>query len=125
MYLVLHYIFFAAFLVLPLLLLLLRVKCRRFAPWWAIFLVDVFVGWFLFLAQVTFEDKYKMDQFYAYEGKAPAEMISDAFGKGEAVAALFFGGVISIIYFFPFLMIYAINQRFTESRRESQSYGAS
>ena len=111
---IIHYIFLTAFLVLPLILLLYRVKYKRYAPWWAIFLIDVFVGWFLFLCHVIFEDKHKMDQFHAYEGMPPAELIYDALGKGEAVGALCFGGVIPVIYFLPFLMVYAAIKRFSK-----------
>ncbi|MGB2402812.1 MAG: hypothetical protein ACPIA7_05315 [Akkermansiaceae bacterium] len=56
-----------------------------------------------------------MDKFHAYEGMPPAELIYDAHGKGEAVGALFFGGVISLIYFLTFLMAYAAIKRFSKS----------
>lgn len=78
--------------MLPLLLLIFRVRYRRFAPWWAILLADFFVGWILYFLYVIFEDRHKMNEFHAYEGKPPQEMISDVFGKGEATLALFCGG---------------------------------
>ena len=91
----------AGLVLLPILVLGLRMHRPRLMPWWAAFLTAVGLGWALMIVGAMLKE--------SSEG-----------GAGH-VGALFFGWALALIWFVPWLLVYAIVQRVRRSRVWFQS----
>lgn len=76
--------------VLPLAVLGLRAARPKLMPWWAVFSIVIGLGWLLVLVGATLKE--------TTEG-----------GAGH-VGALFFGWAIALLWFAPWLLVYAVIQ---------------
>lgn len=92
------------FAVLPLAVLGLRVARPRLMPWWAVFLMVVGLGWALLFVSAMVKE--------SSEG-----------GAGH-VGALFFGWALVLIWFAPWLLLYAIGQIIWRWRRSAVGDGS-
>ncbi len=89
---VLFFICLAGLAVLPLAVLGLRAARPKLMPWWAVFSIVVGLGWALVLVSAMLRE--------TTEG-----------GAGH-VGALFFGWAFVLVWFAPWLLVYALLQFF-------------
>jgi hypothetical protein len=82
--------------VLPLVVLGLRAARPKLMPWWAVFSIVVGLGWVLVLVGAMLKER--------------------AEGGAGHVFALFFGWAIVLIWFAPWLLVYAVVQFFRRRR---------
>lgn len=82
--------------VLPLVVLGLRAARPGIMPWWAVFSIVVGLGWGLVLAGAMLKETTQ--------------------GGAGHVGALFFGWALVLIWFSPWLLVYAIIQLFRRHR---------
>lgn len=75
---------------LPLCVLALRAACPKLMPWWAVFMIVIGLGWGLVLVSAMWNE-------------------TTAGGAGH-VFALFFGWAIVLVWFAPWLLVYAVIQ---------------
>lgn len=106
------------FLILPLVLLLVRFQFQEKAKWWVIFLVVFIIGWLLRWFSVYFYGEYMCE--LASMSKANIELERKCFGDGaREVFALYFGGIISLIYFAPFLLVYSLINLYRQRKMDA------
>lgn len=86
----------AGLVLLPILVLGVRLVRPRLMPWWAAFLTAVGLGWALLVVGAMLRE--------TPEG-----------GAGH-VGALFFGWALALVWFAPWLLVYAIIQRVRGSK---------
>ena len=82
--------------VLPVVVLGLRAARPRLMPWWAVFTIQVGLGWVLMIVSAMIQETKQ--------------------GGAGHVGALFFGWALVLIWFAPWLLVYAVIQVFRRRR---------
>lgn len=113
-----------AFLVLPVILLLVRSRAGRGFPWWAAVLVATFGGWLFVNARAHFYFAYLCEPFGQDVWSVPPEL-HHRFEKcvgdgGHRTFAFLFGWLYALVYACPFFLAYDLGGRWRQRRTGQQ-----
>ena len=110
--------FFAFLLVPPVLLGLRAVRGRP--AWWLLLLLVAVLGWLSWFSAYAFYHQH-VDQLIAQGGELPEGWDSDG---AAGVFALYMGWFVSLLYFLPWVALYAVIALFRSRGRNRQASSA-
>lgn len=98
-----------AFLLLPILALVLRAFGPRWFGAWSAILIVAFLGWFLANACIYFSFEDACEALESYGDNPPQNIADNCTVDGAArVFGVMFGWLYALIYYAPFALVYEI-----------------
>ncbi|MFV0427527.1 MAG: hypothetical protein ACK5KU_10915 [Beutenbergiaceae bacterium] len=97
------------FFLTPAAVLIVRFLKPSRMPWWAVVLIIALGGWIFVNGYVYFRFEHLADLVAQHGDNAPEDLVEDLYADGaQRVMTFLLGGLYSLIYSIPFLVLYGV-----------------